>query len=333
MTGQHEDVYFKYSINAGNIHHADIFRIDTFTLNGQNYKCESDTKFMCGQFDTVIVYACKEDEKKFKPWLLQVIGKDFRGKSSNQTYTNYFFKSDNDENATWKNHEFTQSLNVASGSGSIQKNNSQEKDTLKKTFKALQPSDVSVALGYEYKNSSGSASEIQPKNLPSYLDSEDKKHKNGSNEHEVKSITAGSKLDSFEITIKRRPNTETESTLIYELKSGSTSQIKQKGSSITTDLTKSASTHQANESKEATQSGGSGGGLNSGTGEQGRSQASQESSSNSSSSSGTSEISTAPSEPSYQSKSSSNLTWIVGGTVIGSGGLIGVGVFIYKCIR
>ncbi|KAK2198005.1 hypothetical protein BdWA1_001010 [Babesia duncani] len=34
-----------------------------------------------------------------------------------------------------------------------------------------------------------------------------------------------------------------------------------------------------------------------------------------------------------KSQSSSNLPWIVGGTVIGSGGLIGVGVFIYKCIR
>ncbi|KAK2195909.1 hypothetical protein BdWA1_002507 [Babesia duncani] len=371
-SNQHEDVYFKYMIDGGDINHTDIFRIDKFKLNQEECKFESDKTFMYGRPYIVSVYACKEDEKKFKPWLLQLVGY-YYDNSSNQTYCNYFFKLEDGKN--WKNESFI-SLNVPSGSsdGSIQpKQNEEAKDTLKKTFKALQSSDVSLALGYEYKNSSGSTSSIEPNKLPDYLSESDKNsgHSTGewSQSYKFTSLSSGSVENiSFEITIKRRPNKETENTLIYELKKGSTSQIKPKSSTTSTNLSGSGSC-KVTQSKEAVGSNGQGGSTESGgdekgsggssgekkeTGESGgenengsnpsHSQDSQDSglqSTDTSSdnpaseaSSGETEKSTSPSESSpAASKSSSNIPWILGGAVIGFIILIGVGIFIYKRIR
>ncbi|KAK2197116.1 hypothetical protein BdWA1_000115 [Babesia duncani] len=311
----HEDVYFKYMFDGGDINHTDIFRIDKFKLNQEECKFESDKTFMYGRPYIVFVYACKNGEN-FKPWLLQVVG-NYYDNSSNQIYRNYFFEP---EENVWKNKTFM-SLNVPSGSsdGSIElKQNEEAKDTLKKTFKALQSSDVSLALGYEYKNSSGSTSSIDPDKLASYLSESDKNHSTSEwTEFKFESLSSGSVENiSFEITIKRRPNKETENTVIYELKKGSTSQIKPKSQpsadivSGTETACKATVTEQATESSPV----GGTGGLKSPQPPQ---------------------ISSGPTGSKVSpiaSKFSSNTTPIVCGALFGSGGLIGGGILIYKCI-
>ncbi|KAK2197118.1 hypothetical protein BdWA1_000117 [Babesia duncani] len=333
MTGQHEDVYFKYIISGGDINHDDIFRIDKFTLNQVEYKFESDKTFMYGRPYIVSVYACKGDEQKFKPWLLQVIG-NYYDNSSNQIYRNYFFEFEDGKN--WKNKTFI-SLNVPSGSGQLGKielkEDTQAKNKLTKFKSVSGLSSASPASGYVYKESgsTSSSSVILPSQLASYLGQSDKKnnHTHSDQSYTFTSVSSESVENiSFAITIKRRPNKETEKTVIYELKSGSTSFLTQKGSTTTTNLSEDGSGSGSSCNVTVTEQ--AGGSTESVGGSESPQQVTQEASSQASEkpspspspSSGTSE----------KSQSSSNLPAIVCGAVFGSGGLIGGGILIYKCI-
>ncbi|KAK2197999.1 hypothetical protein BdWA1_001003 [Babesia duncani] len=338
MTG-HQDVYFKYMFDSTPSLGL-IYQIDTFTFNENDYQFECDKAFMNVNPSSVIVYACKEGDT-FKPWLLQLYG------HYSNVSCNYFFKRD--ENNVFKNHQF-ESLTVPSGSGqsgSIEpKQDEGTKSSLNDftSLKASGLSDASAAKYYEFKESSGRSSIIQPDNLASYLQGEsDKIHKyvSGSEDYVVTSFSSGSGDNpKFEITFKGRQKNksgsqEQEKTVTYYT-DGSSSIINQKGQPSTTNLSGSGSSCQANQAKKAVVSSGTDGGSGSGGSPQSQEASSQDSDETVAveGSPGSTEAGPAGSTGSPEkSQSSSNLPWIVGGTVIGSVGLIGTGILIYKCIR
>ncbi|KAK2194749.1 hypothetical protein BdWA1_002494 [Babesia duncani] len=443
---EHSDVYFQYNL-SGTLYPITGCQIVSFKFNEQEYKFECNVGFMYEfRFEQVVVYACKVDSDKLYPWLLQLIGlgsdlslildevaddqedqdeeedEDFDEdlSSSVPTQSNYFFKLD--EDGTWKNHMFTQSLEVQDESdesgGSIEPKQNEDnleaypslksKPSLNTYIESLQKSGASAATYYVYKESYSSlASEIDPKNLASYLGESDKKHTyvsvSASQDYEVSSFTkfSGGSVPKFEITLKglKSELSELSESGEYILKSvrhvyesgstqiGGISQLTSKEESTEDIGSESESSCQSSKTVQPSgsasvsaggrdgggtgqseggekRSGGSGrsggrSGSNGENGEQSGKISSTESAgsngekretgeSGSTSGSGTEEANTAQNSPKASqdseqpstgvsfspaaSKSSPNLPGIVCGAVFGSGGLIGGGILIYKCI-
>ncbi|KAK2194748.1 hypothetical protein BdWA1_002493 [Babesia duncani] len=351
-SNQHEgDFYFQYMFESSSEFTTDdVCLIDSFKFNEVEYYPGCELKFMSVKADQVVVYACKDNSNKFHPWLLQLVVND------NSGYRNYFFKRE--DGNVFKNHEFS-NLTDSSGGSIEHKEDEQAKSSLKTTFKEL--SSASAASYYEFTNSSSSSSIIQRYNLASYLGESDRKHTyvsgSESEEYVVTSFSSYSGSNpNFEITFKYRKKTKSGGmSVTYESKNENPSKISPKGEPSTGIVFGSGS----GSSCQANQAVVSGGG--SGPGSSGGSPQSQESSSqdseggskgdsspgssshqdSSSSGSGVSvqggeqasqEVSSSSPGSSEKSKSSPNVYGIVCGAVFGSGGLIGGGILIYKCI-
>ncbi|KAK2198160.1 hypothetical protein BdWA1_001169 [Babesia duncani] len=227
---EHQDVYFSY-ILPNDISFGQIYHINAFTFNQKVYKFKCNEAYMSGTPKKVTVYACKEDEKNVKPWLLQVVGCDTN--KSAEAYLNYFFKPD--ENIS-KIHEFT-NLKVTDGQSFQLKQDSQAKSLSENTF-SFYISEASHSSYYEFKESDKD-SEIEPDKLGLYLMiSQDEKHKNNDQEHFVSSISSGSGKHSFEITLKGLTAAKQEVTVTYNVEdaSGFKVNLTQKGSPTTKDL-------------------------------------------------------------------------------------------------
>ncbi|KAK2194336.1 uncharacterized protein BdWA1_004200 [Babesia duncani] len=217
--------------------------LENLPFNDHDFTFESNEAFMSVNPNQVVVYACQIGSD-FHPWLLQLVIDD------NSNYRNYFFKLVKEDDV-FKTHKFS-SLTVPSGSGSIQHKQNEDNleaysslnsdQSLKAYISQLQKS-ASAASGYVYKSYYGSSSsEIQPKNLASYLGDSDKQHKyvsgSGSEEYSVTSFSSGSdsgSVPSFEITLKGRQTKKSggssEESFTYESSSVGSGQLKQTGDS------------------------------------------------------------------------------------------------------
>ncbi|KAK2197135.1 hypothetical protein BdWA1_000134 [Babesia duncani] len=352
MTGQHEDVYFTYMISGTNYTFRG-FQIVKFNFNSEEYGFECNKEFMHKfQLQEANLYACKDGSNKLYPWLLQLYGNyidpsshgspsEFEHVSTGLsdpssslpglTSFNYFFKRDG---KNWKSLTFA---NFTDEKYQKIESIGQDQSGEEEFISQLKKLGFSAASGYVYKES-GYASAIEPSQLYSYLGESDKKHTyvsgSVSEEYSVSKFSSGTESHSFEITFKGEvfevdeSSRSSEKTVTYGTENGSTAtrtQISEKSQpsadivSGTETSCKATVTEQPTKSSAAVGTGGTNG--ESGSGEQ----VTQEGStgvSSPSSSSGTSE----------KSISSSNLPAIVCSAVFGSGGLIGGGILIYKCI-
>ncbi|KAK2198006.1 hypothetical protein BdWA1_001011 [Babesia duncani] len=330
------DVYFKYAFQTTpNI--GEIYKIDHFNFNEQKCKFDTDNKYMSASLDYLYVYACKHDNC-FKPWLLQLYGHNYSGSE----YLNYFFKLQ-DDGENWKNESFI-SLNVPSGSsdGSIERKEDEEaKRHLDGKYKSVLSNSTAAYYYYYTPSASSLGSQILPNKLPEYLSESDKSHSTGDwTQSKFYSVTEGSVENPIlEITFKGRRSASPRSSnnivtyysqshsFFLNQKSSSTKQIV--SGSVSSSSCQAKGTEKAKQTESA-EPGGSEGGSES---VQQPSKQSTQGSSPSSGETGKSTSSTGTEHSSSPSTYSSNLPWIVGGAVIGSGGLIGTGAFIYKCIR
>ncbi|KAK2197569.1 hypothetical protein BdWA1_000571 [Babesia duncani] len=275
MTGHQGDVYFEYSFSTSNIPNFEVLQIYSFKFNGEEYAFKSNKEFIYRiRLENVIVYACKDGEQCFKPWLLHLVGfyyDDSSDEDVNLIRYNYFFKRDG--NGTWKSHTFTQSITVKSGSrdtfiyNKIESKPDQEKDEKNEYISKLKASGFSPACGYELRvpaNSTGY--EIDPDKLALYLQG-DKKHKYGSQDYVVTSFSSYyGTASKFEMTLKgkvtEQGGSSQEKTSIYHTDERSYDLI-QNGPSTTQTISASSPSCQA---KKAEQAGESSGGSGSGGG-------------------------------------------------------------------
>ncbi|KAK2197117.1 hypothetical protein BdWA1_000116 [Babesia duncani] len=345
MSDQHEDVYFNYMISGTNYTFRG-FQIVKFNFNSEEYKFECNKEFMYKfRLENVTVYACKIGSD-LKPWLLQLYGYYYDSSSPGSsdspepvssgdvdpssslaglTSFNYFFKRDgkNWKSLTFANFTDKQYQKIGQDQGG-------EDDEY---ISNLKKSGFSAASGYV---SSGSTSSIQPNKLPDYLSESDKKHTyvsgSVSEEYSVSKFSSGTGSHKFEITLKGMFSGVDESsrssglskssnlkTVTYHTETESTAtrtEIKLKSQPSADIVSGTETSCKATVTEQATESSpvGGTGGLKSPQPPQ---------------------ISSGPTGSKVSpiaSKFSSNTTPIVCGALFGSGGLIGGGILIYKCI-
>ncbi|KAK2197707.1 hypothetical protein BdWA1_000710 [Babesia duncani] len=266
-SSDHKDVYFQYSFAKSIYPNFEVLQIDSFKFNNQVFNFESNKAFIYRlRLENVIVYACKDGEQCFKPWLLHLVGFYYDNSSpdenddvnGNLIRYNYFFKRDG--NGTWKSHTFTQSITVKSGSrdtfiyNKIESKPDQEKGEYISQLRKL---GATAACGYESRvNADSYGYQFDPDKLVSYF-GESNKHKNvsGSEEYSVTSFNVYSgTAPKFEITLKEEVTEQggslQEKTVTYYTDEGSYD-LTQNGSITTEDLSEDGGSCQAKKAKEA----------------------------------------------------------------------------------